>query len=88
MVIVHYIQGLFFAGAGLAVESVDKFKKIRIATPRLTKATPRLGESGSHRLSDSPSFILKLTLRLAQSGSRLLPVSPSLGVVYSLTRRV
>jgi hypothetical protein len=53
--------------------------------------TPRLAESGSRRLSDSPSFLLNIqkpTPRLAASVSHRLPDSPSRRVADSPNRRV
>ncbi len=56
------------------------FKNIVKPTPRLTMATPQLVESGSRRLSDSPSFLLNIkkpTPRLGESESQQLPDSVS-----------
>ncbi len=54
-------------------------------------ATPRLAESGSRRLSDSPSFSFKHSKAdspTRRAVSRRLPDSPSRRVSDSLTRRV
>ncbi len=55
MLLLHYIPGLSFAKlvlyrAGFAVSSDEKCLKIQIAIPRLTIATPRLGESLTLRI--------------------------------------
>jgi hypothetical protein len=58
---------------------------------RNQKATPRFAESGSCRLSDSPSFLLNIQKpapRLGESVSCRLPDSPSRRVSESPTRRV